>query len=161
MRTIVLGLGNPILGDDGVGWHVIQDLRNQMAGQLAADVQVDVAEAAVGGLELMERLEGYECAILVDAIQTRDGVPGTLYRLTLEDLPTVHADSGHNASLKAALALGRQLGARLPDRIVIYAIEAANIREFGEGLSPQVAAGAGPAVQAVLAEVRSLAPQKG
>jgi Ni,Fe-hydrogenase maturation factor len=49
----------------------------------------------------------------------------------------------------------------LPDRIVIYAIEAANIREFGEGLSPQVAAGAGPAVQAVLAEVRSLAPQKG
>ena len=161
MRTIVLGLGNPILRDDGVGWHVVQELRNQMAGQPAAAAQVELDEVAAGGLALMERLVGYEGAVLVDAIQTRDGVPGTLYRLTLEDLPTVHADSGHDASLKAALELGRQLGARLPTRIVIYAIEAANLRDFGESLSPPVAAGAGLAVQALLAEIRSLAAQKG
>lgn len=161
MRTIVLGLGNPILRDDGVGWHVVQELRNQMAGQPAAATQVELDEVAAGGLALMERLVGYECAVLVDAIQTRDGVPGTLYRLTLEDLPTVHADSGHDASLKAALELGRQLGARLPTRIVIYAIEAANLCDFGESLSPPVAVGAGLAVQAVLAESHSLAAQKG
>jgi hydrogenase maturation protease len=161
MRAVVVGLGNPILRDDGVGWYVVRELRNQMAGQPEATVEVELDEVAASGLALMERLVGYDCAVLVDAIQTKYGVPGTLYRLTMEDLPTAHADSGHDASFKAALELGRRLGARLPTRIVIYAIEAANLCDFGEVLSAQVAAGAGSAVQAVLAEIRSLAARKG
>ena len=71
--------------------------------------------ASLGGLALMERLVGYDRAIIVDAIRTRGGVPGILHRLTLDDLPTLHADSVHDASLAAALELGRRLGARLPD----------------------------------------------
>ena len=81
------------------------------------------------------------------------GVPGVIYRLTLDDLPTLHADAIHDASLKAALAVGRQLGARLPQDIVIFGIEAVNVLDFGEILSPQVAASVGRAADLVLGEL--------
>jgi hydrogenase maturation protease len=104
-------------------------------------------------LALMERLIGYDRAVLVDVIQTRRGEPGAVYRLTLDDLPTRHADSAHDASLKAALALGRRLGAKLPVEIVIYAVEAAAVLDFREELSPLAAASVGRAAEMVLAEL--------
>ena len=124
---VVLGLGNPILGDDGVGWRVVEDVerRWRRAETLSSMVQgpssvVEFDCVALGGLALMERLIGHDRAVLVDAIQTQGGEPGTIYRLTLDDLPTLHANSTHDTSLKAALTLGRRLGARLPEEIVVY-----------------------------------------
>jgi hydrogenase maturation protease len=108
---------------------------------------------SLGGLALMERLVGCDRAILVDAIQTRDGVPGAIYRLTIDDLPTVHADAVHDASLKAALAVGQQLGATLPQEIVVIGIEAINLWDFSESLSPQVAASVARAAEMVLDEL--------
>jgi hydrogenase maturation protease len=164
--VLVLGLGNPILRDDGVGWRVVEKAHEQwtqrqsdQAGPtknepVSAFVEFD--RVSLGGLALMERLVGYSRAVLVDAIQTRGGVPGTVYRLSLDDLPTLHADSAHDASLKAALELGRRLGARLPEEIVIYAVEAEDIWDFGETLSPDVAASVRTATRAVLAELEEL-----
>lgn len=108
----------------------------------------------------MERLVGYDRAVLVDAIQTRDGLPGALYRLSLDDLPTLHADSVHDASLKAALALGRQLGADLPEELAIFAIEVLDPWTFGETLSPGVQSGVVPAAEAVLRVVRDPRAQR-
>ncbi len=79
--------------------------------------------------------------------------PGTVYRLTLDDLPTLHADSVHDASLKAALDLGRRLGAALPDEITIIGVEAASLHEFGEALTPEVAAAVPRAAEMVLASL--------
>jgi hydrogenase maturation protease len=167
--TLVLGLGNPILGDDGVGWRVVEaaqeawrrgtderrttddETHSSFVIRHSSSIEFDCF--SLGGLALMERLVGYDRAVLVDAIQTRDGVPGAIYRLTLDDLPTLHADSAHDASLKAALALGRQLGARLPEETVIYAVEAVNLYDFDETLSPPVAASVERAAEMVLAEL--------
>jgi hydrogenase maturation protease len=170
-HTLVLGLGNPILGDDGVGWRVVEAAQEEWQriaddGPLTVDRRplsivprpasvIEFDCFSLGGLALMERLVGYDRAILVDAIQTRGGEPGALYRLTLDDLPTLHANSAHDASLKAALALGRQLGAKLPEEIVIYAIEAADLYDFNESLSPLVAASVGQAADSVLAELEA------
>jgi hydrogenase maturation protease len=184
-HTLVLGLGNPILGDDGVGWRVVEaaqeawrrtaderpktndEPKSSMAHRphlhlRCAPAQVQVSSViefdfvSLGGLALMERLVGCDRAILVDAIQTRDGVPGAIYRLTLDDLPTLHADAIHDASLKAALAVGRQLGARLPQGIVVIGIEAVNLWDFSESLSPQVAASVGRAAEMVLDELAGM-----
>ena len=172
--TLVLGLGNPILGDDGVGWRVVKvvqeawrriadDRRSTIDHQTPPHRQSSIINGplsavefdcfTLGGLALMERLIGYDRAVLVDAIQTRGGEPGAIYRLTLDDLPTLHANSAHDASLNAALVMGRQLGARLPDEIVIFAIEAVNLYDFNESLSPPVAASVGRAAELVLAEL--------
>lgn len=94
-RTLVLGIGNPVLRDDGVGWRVVEEAQG-----LVNSEAVEIDCIALGGLSLMERLIGYERAILVDAIHTEGGSPGTVYRLGLDDLPTLHANAIHDASLK-------------------------------------------------------------
>ena len=147
MKTIIVGLGNPILSDDGIGIRVAQAVRQRIG-----DAGVEFLEASLGGLRLAEQLTGYDRAILIDAIQTRDGVPGTVYRLTLEDMPSYNADGAHDASLKIALRLIAQQGGQAPDAraIAVIAIEALNLLDFGETLSPQVEAAVPEAVQAVL-----------
>ena len=148
--TLVLGLGNPILGDDGVGWRVVEEIEALLAARTPAGDgacgpgadRVEVDRLSLGGLRLMERLIGYERAILVDAIATGDGPPGTVRCLRLDDLPDRGRDrlaSAHDSSLGAALVLGRALGARLPGAPWIVAVEADLDVEVTDQLSPAVA----------------------
>ena len=68
MRTILIGLGNPILTDDGVGVKVAYEIERRLGENVPANLTI--TEASVGGLRLMELMEGYDRAIIVDAIQT-------------------------------------------------------------------------------------------
>jgi hydrogenase maturation protease len=151
MKTLVLGLGNPILTDDGVGVRVAE----AVGRLLPPDIPVTVSEASVGGLGLMERLLGFERVILIDALYRGDNRPGAIHRLTLADLqsisPTQHSASAHDTSLVTALEMGQRMGLPLPEEIIIYAIEVANITDFGEELTPAVAQ-AVPVVTAVVLE---------
>ena len=150
-QTIIIGLGNPILGDDGIGWRVSQSLAAALAERAPA---VEVDWLSVGGLSLMERLIGYERAIIVDAIQTGEGRAGDVYVFPLEALPQPaggHTTAVHDASLQTALALGRKMGAALPEKITVVAVEAARVFDFSEALSPAVAGAIPEATEAVLA----------
>jgi hydrogenase maturation protease len=147
--TLVLGLGNPILRDDGVGWRIVEQAERAVA---VDGVEFDCV--ALGGLALMERLIGYRRAILVDAMQTEEGLAGQVCRLCLHDLPTMHSGSVHDASLKTALELGRSLGAQLPEDILIIGVEAAEVLDFGETLSPPVEAAVPVAVDMILAALK-------
>ncbi len=142
MKTLVIGLGNPILTDDGVGVKVAYAVRDVLA--LDEGSLVKVTEAGVGGLQLMEMMVGYERVILVDAIQTPGGQPGTIHHLSLDDiasaLPTQHSASAHDMNLPTALEMGRRLGLALPETIEIFAIEAEDVVTFGETCTPAVAA---------------------
>lgn len=147
-----MGLGNPILTDDGVGIHVVRAL----ASRLEAGAPVrrpDLAEASVGGLRLLDRLAGYDRVILVDAIQTAGGKPGDLTLVNVNDLrASLHAGSAHDLTLSGALALGRGLGMKLPadKEIVILAIEAEDVLTFGERCTPAVEAAIPRAVDTVI-----------
>ncbi len=146
---LVVGLGNPILGDDGVGWRVAEAVA-------AACPKLEVACLALGGLSLMERLIGYERVIIVDALQTPDGRVGDVHHVDLADLPvraTGHTTAAHDTSLQMALEIGRALGAALPPIIEVVGVEARRVYDFRESLSPTVAAAIGPARDVVLARV--------
>jgi hydrogenase maturation protease len=161
MKTIIIGLGNPILTDDGVGVKVAYAVRDALA--LAGRNAVTVTEASVGGLRLMEMMEGYHRVILVDAIQTANGQPGTVYRLTLDDItsavPTQHSASAHDMNLPTAMEMGRRLGLDLPERVEIFAIEAQDVVTFGEACTPQVAAAIPAATEQVLQTLTQLSVQ--
>lgn len=154
--TLVIGLGNPILGDDGVGWRVIEALEDRLAvdggARLAAgDVELD--RVAVGGLSLMERLVGYDRVVLVDAV-LGSGDDGNLTVDSLADTKcrlASHLDSAHDAPLTEALSAGRTLGAHLPDDITVVGIAVHRVDVFDERLSTSVAGAVGPAVEAILA----------
>jgi hydrogenase maturation protease len=137
MKTLVGGLGNPILGDDGVGWKVAEEVKKQ----LPPDAPVDVDFLSLGGISLMEHLIGYDHAILVDAFAL-DEPSGTILVLKLSDLPNYsafHTTSAHDTSLQNAIELGRSMGAQLPDDVEIVGIATRRIYDFGEELSPPVA----------------------
>ena len=147
--TLVLGLGNPILTDDGVGIHVVR----AVAARGRCD-DVTLAEASVGGLRLLDTLTGYERVILVDAIQTPDGRAGQVYLLHPNDLrASLHSGSTHDLSLPGALTLGRQLGLVLPtdEAVTIVAIEVEDVLTFGESCTPAVAAAIPEAIEMVMA----------
>ena len=142
MKTIVVGLGNPILTDDGVGVKVAYEVETRLGDNIPSDLTI--TEASVGGLRLMELLEGYDRAIIIDAIQTQNGnQPGTIFTLDLDNLrsisPTQHSTSAHDTSLVTALGAGKLMGMRLPDEITIFAVEVANILDFSELPTPAVA----------------------
>ncbi len=151
MKTLVIGLGNPILGDDGVGWRVVEEVARRTAGR--PEVETDCV--ALGGLSLMERLTGYERVILVDAIHTGQKPAGTVSRFLLSDLPDLtagHSASAHDTSLRNALNVGRSMGIPLPEdsQIHVIAVEVQNVYDFSEKLSPPVEAAVSVAVESVL-----------
>ena len=138
MKTLIIGLGNPILGDDGVGWKVAEEVRKH----LPPDLPVDVDCLSLGGISLMERLIGYQRAILVDAFIS-DEEDGSIIVSKLDDLPNYsafHLTSTHDTSLQNALEMGRRLGADLPEEITVVGISANHVYDFSEELSPPVQA---------------------
>ena len=153
VKTLVLGLGNPILTDDGVGIHVVR----AAAAQCSPLDGVMFAEASVGGLRLLDLLAGYDRVVLVDAIQTHAGKPGEVCCLRPgELLQSLHSGSTHDLSLSGALAFGRGMGIDLPgdEAITILAVEVEEVHTFGETCTPAVIAAIPRAVKAVMAGLK-------
>ncbi len=149
MRTLVIGLGNPILTDDGVGIHVAREV----ARRLPPEAGVEVVELATGGIALMEAMVGYERCVLIDAIWQPEDRTGRVMLFDAGHLPnTLNAASTHDADLPTALRLGRSLGAPLPadDAIQVVAVTAHDVLRFGERLTPPVAAAVPIAAASVL-----------
>jgi hydrogenase maturation protease len=135
--TLIIGLGNPLLRDDSVGLRVARHVRDALAGR----GDVEVVEEACGGLRLMERMVGFDRAILIDAIRS-GRPPGTVLTLDPRDMPTQHSASSHDVNLPTALAFGRRTGARLPPdgSLKVVAVEAEDVETFGEELTAAVEA---------------------
>jgi hydrogenase maturation protease len=147
VRTLVIGLGNPLVTDDSVGLRVVEELKPLLADR----ADVEVAEDYWGGLRLMERLIGFDRAIVVDAIHT-GAPPGTIHRLAPEGIPTQRSASAHDANLATALEFGRHAGAHLPanEHIELIGIEAEDTLTFGEHCTPAVQAAVPQAVEMVM-----------
>ena len=134
MKTLVLGLGNPILSDDGIGIHVARALENVFDKE-----DITVTETSVGGLSLLDILIGYDRAIIIDAVQTVGGKVGQVYRLEPEVFAdTRHAATPHDVNFATAMELGKQVGVALPRQIIIFAIEVKDVTTFNENCTPEV-----------------------
>ncbi|MBI5944033.1 MAG: hydrogenase maturation protease [Chloroflexi bacterium] len=137
MKILVIGLGNPILGDDGVGWKVAEEVKQR----LPLDMPVAVDCLSLGGISLMEHLIGYDCAVLIDAFVLDEPI-GSILILKLNDLPNYsafHTTNTHDTSLQNAIELGKAMGAKLPDDVTVVGIATKHVYEFSEKLSPPVA----------------------
>jgi hydrogenase maturation protease len=148
MKTLVVGLGNPILGDDGVGWKVAERIYQQ----LTADASVEVICLSLGGISLMERLIGFDRAILIDAFASDEDL-GSIHVMKLNDMPNYsafHISSAHDTSLQNAIEMGRSLGAYLPEDIRVVGIATQRIYDFSEEISTPVAAAMPQVVKIVL-----------
>lgn len=131
---LILGIGNDILTDDGIGPKFVVELQKSNSFP-----HVDFLTAAVGGLEVLEMIRDYNKVIIIDAIRTRDGIPGTVYHLTPKDFKeTMHLSSFHDISFLAALELGERLKIKIPSQINIIAIEIVEDLVFSNDFSPEL-----------------------
>jgi hydrogenase maturation protease len=125
----VLGLGNDILGDDAVGLLAARRLRT-----LLPDT-VDVMESGGAGLDLLDVLEGYDRALLLDSILTGKHPPGTILEFSGADFKTDDARSPHYAGLPTVIRLAENLGIDFPLHLQVLAVEIENPYEVTERLS--------------------------
>jgi hydrogenase maturation protease len=120
MKTLVLGLGNPILSDDAVGIRVAEGLKEKTPAQ-------DVVGTSEAGLALLDYAVGYDKLVIIDSVMTKGGKAGELYKLELEDLkPGVSLSSSHGVDIATAFSLGGKLGYPVPRQVTVYAVEIAD-----------------------------------
>jgi hydrogenase maturation protease len=145
--TLVLGLGNDLLSDDGFGPAVAAACQ----ANLAARDDVLVCSAAVAGFNLLDLLAGYRRALIVDVVQTGQLPAGTLMEWPLQRAPAARTLGGsHQIDLSTALELGRALGYALPSEISLLVAEAADLLTVREQLTPALAMAVPEAVERVM-----------
>jgi hydrogenase maturation protease len=150
--TLVLGMGNPILSDDGVGLLVAERLRGT---RLPAGVEV--LQSEVAGLRLLELVRGFTRVIIIDALKS-GREPGEVVRYEAAEFKGGQRyGSAHSIGLDTVLELGRTLQYPMPEEVVVYAIEASDVETFGEELTPPVAAAAERVTRLIIEELGSAA----
>ena len=131
-KTLILGLGNEILSDDGIGPRLVKDLTGMLE-----DSGLQFETACCGGLEIMEILRDFDRAIFIDAVRTRNNEPGTVYYFKHSDfMETSNLSNLHDVNFLTALKLGETLKLDITSDLHIIAIEIIEDLDFSEELTP-------------------------
>ena len=180
-RVIVVGLGNTLLTDDGVGVYAVRRVRSL----LEPDEPIATEEAEIAGFALLDLLAGYDRAIVIDAVSLPGRAagdhfaplgrraevhanavpnlwgpssrpsPGEIIECSIDDFaPTSHLCAAHQIDLPTALQLGRQLGQQMPEAVTIIGVQVADDRTIAEQCTPAVEQAIEPAAQLALTTAR-------
>jgi len=147
LKTLILGIGNPILRDDGVGLHIASALEGVFP-------DIHVRTATMIDLDLLDMLAEYDTIFIIDAIQSRTFGVGTVRKL-LPGEASLHLFSSHGIHFFELLELGRNLGYRVPDIGGIFGIEIGEDSCFGTELSPQLMGKKKDIVQEIIEDIRN------
>jgi hydrogenase maturation protease len=144
LKTLVIGVGNLLRCDDGVGIHVVNRL-NEVASY------IDTLDVALGGVEILEAMKNRDRVFIVDAIQT-GGEPGTIYRVNLsggEEPPRI--THSHGVDLLTTLRLGDSLfPGQMPREMILLAVEAEDVTTLSESCTSKVQAAVDKVVEIIL-----------
>lgn len=134
-KTLILGLGNTILGDDGVGIYASRKISEECADL----TNLDVVEASLGGIGLIDLMTGYDRVIILDAILTGKNKPGTIYQLPIDDLCSPsQMTNQHFLDVRTSVELGRKIGLTMPETIIIFGVEIKDNTTFSDELTHEV-----------------------
>lgn len=146
-RSLVVCIGNDLVSDDGAGKAVYVSLERS---RLPVGTRLEYL--GLGGIDLLEELDGEERLVVVDAVQFGSS-PGTVHILDWAGLPYMEPRpvSGHGIGIREAIEVGRRLyPEKAPLYIHLVGIEGRCFDQLGQGLSPEVEAAVPKAVAAVL-----------
>lgn len=134
MKGLVLGLGNDILSDDGVGLVVVRRLRER----LGSNESVDFVETNEMGLSLLDFIEGYDWAVIVDSIITGEDEPGTLTIFDRETFNHPRACNPHHMGLDEIIDMAEKMDLDVPKTLFVAAIEVRDPFSFGEKITREM-----------------------
>ncbi len=131
MKSLILGMGNPILSDDGVGLHVARALTGRFA-------ETDVRTCVLIGLGILDIVANYDRVFVIDAVHDGGRPPGTVVKLAAGE-GARHLFSSHGMHFFEILQLGKDAGIAVPEVAGIYGVTIGPECPFGEALSPLLA----------------------
>jgi len=138
VKILVLGMGNDIYGDDGVGLHAVRLLKDEWADEAMpgeSSSSVEFVECVLSGAALLDVIHGYDALVVIDTIMKAEPVTGRIRILDAADIRDLPGPSPHYVSVPQVLAIGRELGLKIPKTVRIIAVEAKDLFRLGEGLS--------------------------
>jgi hydrogenase maturation protease len=147
----ILGAGNYLMADDGVGIHILEKLEQMNRND------VELVNVGVGGLAILDYMEDADDVIIIDAVRGGGGEPGSIYKFTDKELPppNLFMMSLHDLNLVDTLRLGREIQPELmPDDITIIGIEVERVEGICTDLSPRVQAAVDDVLQLVFDEIQ-------
>jgi hydrogenase maturation protease len=151
-EILILGIGNDILMDDGIGPRLVAGLQKNITAP-----EINFITASTGGMEILELIRDYQQVVIIDAIITQNGNPGTMYHITPGEFKeTLNISSFHDISFLTALKLAENLKINIPSQIDIIAVEIVEDMTFGTEFSPVIHDKFPLIYQEVLNEVRCL-----
>ena len=149
MKILILGVGNLLKGDDGVGLHIADLLRKEELGDT-----IHIKDG-VSGIDILGEIAGYEKVIIIDAIKT-GGQPGNICTFSLDEFKKQEPEqsfSSHNLNLPLLIQLGEKIyPGKIPGDIMVIAIEADDISTLSETCTPEVE----KAIPKVIAMIKKL-----
>lgn len=151
MRVVVLGLGNILLRDEGVGVRVVEAL----AERYSLPAEIEVVDGGTAGMELLNTLAGCGHLLICDAVQT-GAPPATVVKLAGAEIPALFQTrfSPHQLGLAEVLAT-LTLTDEAPGTVTLIGVVPLDL-ELGIDLSPEVAAVLGRAIEYLVSELREL-----
>ena len=129
-NLVIVGMGNPLLSDDGVGHHAARALGSAFPGSAVHTIPMI-------GMDLLDLIDGFHSLCLVDAMTTGTVPIGTVKRFPLPG-PGLHSCSSHGPDLQSVLSLGHALNLNIPRTTLLYGIEIGTEIPFGEDLTPSL-----------------------
>jgi hydrogenase maturation protease len=141
MRILVLGVGNPIFGDDGLGLQIVRDIKERISVEKLS-VEVDVEETHSDWLTIAEKIIGYDKVILIDTLIVEDkNLIGKIFKIDLK-MPSEEDDQPyitHDLSFSSALKIIKSLSPEeIPEKIIMFLVGIREPKRFSEKLSPEV-----------------------
>ncbi len=132
MTTLIIGMGNPILKDDAIGLKIVEDIKPKFP-------KIDFKTLSVGGLSIIEEIQGYETVIFIDSIKTNGGIPGEVYELFIDDFKeTMNLSSFHDVHFPVAIEFAKRMNLPIPKNIFVLAIEIVENMVCDDHLSPEI-----------------------
>jgi hydrogenase maturation protease len=152
VKVLVLGMGNPILSDDGVGIVVAKALEGRVRG-------VDVAASAMIGFDLLDAMTGYDKVYLIDAMCTRDGTIGEVKKISKEGgAGTMHLFTSHGIHFFELMEMGKRCGLNMPEVGAVYGIEIGDSVCFGSSLTMELQERIAPIMDKILGDIDAACP---
>jgi hydrogenase maturation protease len=149
MKVLILGMGNPILSDDGVGLVIARALEGRIEG-------VRIETSPIIGLGLLDLVSGYERIYVIDAMCTPGGTLGKITKIPEEGRAgTLHLFSSHGINFFELMEMGRRCGMAMPEVGAVYGIEIGTCVAFGEGLSENLRDKVSSITNAILRDMES------
>lgn len=133
MRTLILGIGNTLLSDDGAGIRATRLIKKFLCSK-----NIDIAEANTVGLSIIDYIRGYDKVVIIDSIRGESIAVGSLHRFNIDQIDKSTFPTSHGINLPLAIEFGRKCGENIPQDIRIYAIGVKDTTTFKECCTPEI-----------------------